>query len=86
MASGAQRHWYGGATPPNVSSAPSSAHQLAGWFCASNVRSVKVRLTAVPAADASGSPAVFEYRTARPLERPFPQPTPFVLHGSSPYR
>src|ERR671934_646179 len=28
--SGAHRHWNGGVTPPAVSSAPSSAHQLAG--------------------------------------------------------
>src|ERR687888_187688 len=47
-------------------------------------RSANVRFTAVPAAEASGSPAVVEYITARPFERPFPQPTPFVLQGSSP--
>src|SRR5438132_5312382 len=35
MPSGAHRHWYGGVTPPFVCSAPSSAHQLAGWFWAS---------------------------------------------------
>ena len=28
---------------------------------------------------------MFEYSDARPFERPLPQPTPFVLHGSSPY-
>src|SRR5207237_1069951 len=43
-----------------------------------------VRFTAVPGAEASGSPAVVEYITARPFDRPFPQPTPFVLQGISP--
>src|SRR5262245_32556272 len=37
MLSGAHRHWNGGVTPPNVSSAPSRAHQGAVWFWASYV-------------------------------------------------
>ena len=58
---GAQRHWYGAVTPPDVSCEPSRAHHVAdGSFCASNVRSVNVRLTPAPVAAASGSPAVFE--------------------------
>src|ERR687887_1839345 len=78
MLFGAQAQANSGATPPNAASpAAPSAHQSADWSWVSYVRSVKVRFTAVPGADASGSPAVVEYITARPLERPFPQPTPF---------
>src|SRR5882724_9426102 len=82
---GAHRQANGAVTPPNVNCAAAPRpHQLAGVSCMSSVRSVNVRFTAVPGAEASGSPAVVEYKTARPFERPFPQPTPFVLHGISP--
>src|SRR5207248_4613452 len=85
MLSGAQRQAKVAETPPNSASpeAP-NPHQVAGWSCMSSVRSVNVRFTAVPGAEASGSPAVVEYITARPFDRPFPQPTPFVLQGISP--
>src|SRR5919204_4783541 len=87
MLSGAQRQANAGETPPKAASpAAPNPHQVAGWSCMSSVRSVNVRFTAVPDAEASGSPAVVEYITARPFERPFPQPTPLVLHGTSPYR
>src|SRR4051812_7564849 len=80
---GAHRHVKPGFTKlASCVSAPSE-HQSAGLFCASNVRSVNVRFTPGPGAEASGSPAVVEYSTARPFERPLLQPTPFVLHGSS---
>src|SRR4030095_16963286 len=84
---GAHRHAYSASqTPPksHCAWAPSPHQVAAGSFCMSKVRSVNVRLRAVPVAEASGSPAVVEYKTARPFERPFPQPTPFVLHGISP--
>src|SRR6266478_3767942 len=85
MLLGAHRQANGAVTPPNANSAAAPRpHQLAGVFCMSDVRSVKVRFTAMPGAEASGSPAVVEYKTARPLERPLPQPTPFVLQGISP--
>src|SRR4051794_16962286 len=61
------------------------AHQLGWLIVASYVRSVNVRRLATPVAAPSGSPAVVEYSTVRPFDRPFPQPTPFVLQGCSPY-
>src|SRR5205814_8855308 len=83
---GAHRHAYGALTPPKAASpaAPREHHVADGSFCVSNVRSVNVRFRAAPVAAASGSPAVVEYKTARPFERPLPQPTPLVLHGNSP--
>src|SRR6059058_4757537 len=77
MLLGAHRQANAAETPPNAASpAAPRPHQLAGVSCMSSVRSVNVRFTAVPAAEASGSPAVVEYITARPFDRPFPQPTP----------
>src|SRR5438105_2221083 len=61
MLLGAHRQANGAETPPNANSAAAPRpHQLAGVSCMSDVRSVKVRFTAVPAAEASGSPAVVE--------------------------
>src|SRR5262245_42587050 len=57
---GAQRHWNGAVTPPNANCALPSAHQSAGVFSLSTVRSLNVRLSAGPVAEASGSPAVVE--------------------------
>src|SRR5689334_5508018 len=54
-------HWLAGATPPGF--APDgfpSAHQGTFSVCAANVRSVNVRFTPPPVADAFGSPAVVE--------------------------
>src|ERR1700687_1636596 len=63
MLSGAQRQAKAGETPPNDASpeAPSE-HQVAGWFCVSSVRSVKVRVVTVlsEVVTDSGSPAVVE--------------------------
>src|SRR5215510_16197686 len=82
---GAHRQVKPGATPRACWNASPNEHQLAnGSFCMSKVRWVNVRFKAVPVAEASGSPAVVEYKTARPFDRPFPQPTPLVLHGNSP--
>src|SRR5438552_14206235 len=63
MLSGAQRHANAAETPPNAASpAAPSPHQLAGVFCMSYVRSVKVRVVAVlpVGVTGSGSPAVVE--------------------------
>src|SRR5437667_8430858 len=61
MLLGAHRQANGAVTPPNANSAAAPRpHQLAGVSCMSDVRSVNVRFTAVPAAEASGSPAVVE--------------------------
>src|SRR5436309_1675619 len=73
MLFGAHRHANGAETPPkNASPATPKPHQLAGVFCMSYIRSVKVRVVAVLPVDVTGhgSPAVVVYSTASTLERP----------------